>query len=92
MGRLGDDGVLVLKSNDEDLRVCVACPKSFLEAMVRARLSALAAAREAILDGEDDIGGGAGTLPGVGGKVIWFVVTRPLGDTGDTGDCRLSFV
>lgn len=57
--------------------------------MVRARLSALAAAREAILDGEDDNAGGAGTLPGVGGNVIWFVVTGLLGNI---GDCGLSFV
>jgi hypothetical protein len=85
MGRLGDDGALVLKSIDGDLRECVGCPKSFLEAMVRARLSALAAAREAILDGEDDNDGGAGTETGVGGKVIWFVVTGSLGDTGDCG-------
>jgi hypothetical protein len=75
IGRRGDDGALVLKSFDEDLRECVAFPKSFLEAMLRARLSALAAAREAALDGEDDNGGGIGTEICVGGKVIWFVVT-----------------
>ena len=89
MGRLGDDGVRILKSIDEDLRACVACPKSFLEAIVRARLSALAAAREAIVDGEDDNGGGPGMVAGVGGNVIWFVVTGPLGET---GDCTLSLV
>ena len=82
MGRLGDDGALDLMSFD-DLWGCVACPKSFLDAMLRARLSAFAAAREATLDGEDDKDGGTGAETCVGGKVISFVVTGRYGDTGD---------
>ena len=74
MGRLGDDGALVWKSFDEDLRGSVTFPKSFLEAILIARLSALAAAREATLDGDDDNDGGAGIGICVGGKVILFVL------------------
>jgi len=47
-------------------------PKSFLEAMLKARFRAFVAARDATLDGDDDKGG-RGAAIGAGGKVILFV-------------------
>jgi hypothetical protein len=61
---------------DECEREC-GCPKSFLEAILSARLSALVAAREAMLDGEED-NGGAFELGG-GGKVILLMAIEGEG-------------
>jgi len=69
-GRLGDEELLLVASLDGELRMRGA-PKSFFEAMLNARLSAFAAAREATLDGEEDSGGG--DVIGAGGNVILFV-------------------
>jgi hypothetical protein len=68
--RLGDEGALRLYSVDGVRRECVGeWPKSFFEAILRARLRALAAALDATPDGEDDREGGTADT-GAGGKVI----------------------
>ena len=57
-------------------------PNSFLVAKLRARFSALAAALDAVLEGDEDSGGGLRF--GGGGKVILFVVV-PVVVPGDIG-------
>lgn len=70
----GDDGVLY--SREGDPRDGPGEPKSFLEARLIARLSALEAAREAMLEGEEESGGtlvlilGIVVVLGGGGKVM----------------------
>ena len=58
----------MLPSRDGEPRECPGEPNNFLVARLMARLRALEAARDAMLDGEDDRGGGA--LFGGGGKVV----------------------
>lgn len=71
--RRGEGGALVLleTSLEGDALAClVLVPNSFFDAKLRARLSALAAALDALLDGDDDNGGGRAWGFGGGGKVI----------------------
>lgn len=83
--RLGLGGALVfvpvpLELRDGDARDRVPVPNNFFEARLSARLSALAAAAEARVEGEDDSGGAL--LLGGGGKVILFVIGMGTGDIG----------
>lgn len=69
-GRRGEGGALTLGSlTDDDLECpCEPEPKRVFDAILKARLSAFEAAREAMLEGEDERGG-AFALGG-GGNVI----------------------
>jgi hypothetical protein len=73
-GLRGDDGVPY--SRDGEPREGPGEPKSFFEARLMARLRALEAAREAMLEGEDDSGGtlvlmlGVTLVFGGGGNVM----------------------
>ena len=73
-----------MNSRDGEERECedececeCECPKSFLEAILSARLRALVAARDAILDGEEDSGGRFEF--GGGGKVILLIAMEGEG-------------
>lgn len=60
-GRRGDEGALVLVGSDEGDprgRPDDECQKRFFLAMLSARPRALDAARDAMLDGEEESGGG----------------------------------
>jgi hypothetical protein len=65
-------------------------PKSFLDARLSARLSALEAARDAALVGDDDMGGafgwgGGGNVLGSGESAVGKSVTTTSSVNGDGG-------
>ena len=67
-GRRGEGGALALGSREGNDFECPCEPKRVLDAILKARLSALEAAREATLEGDDE-SGGAFALGG-GGNVM----------------------
>ena len=67
-GRRGEGGALVSGSREDNDFECPCEPKRVLDAILKARLSAFDAAREATLEGDDE-SGGAFALGG-GGNVI----------------------
>jgi len=84
-GLRGDAGALVRPPRSragDGLAVVLDVPNSFFVASDSARLSALAAAREALLEGDEERGGGFVTLGG-GGKVILLVAAA--GEVGKSG-------
>jgi len=52
----------------------VECPNNFLDAILKALFNAFVAARDAMLEGEEDNGGGAAI--GGGGKVMLWLVSE----------------
>jgi hypothetical protein len=73
-GRRGEGGALVSGSREDNDFECPCEPKRVLDAILKARLSAFDAAREATLEGDDERGG-AFALGG-GGNVICPAVDR----------------
>ena len=73
-GRRGEGGALVSGSREDNDFECPCEPKRVLDAILKARLSAFDAAREATLEGDDE-SGGAFALGG-GGHAICPAVCR----------------
>lgn len=74
-GRRGDEGALVFTGSGL-VRPDDECQNRFFLAILSARPSALVAAREATLEGDEESGGG--TACGGGGKVLFPPEGEPL--------------